>query len=345
MSNNQNYYVIGDNNCRFPGMTKEEILTAITQAVENHEITDIDTGFVTTIIEQNTNKSVKFWIGTTAQFNALAQTSNDVFYIITDYDGEQDLSVKIDEMNERVGTAETNIVNLENEFNNVLGYNNAGFHNSFYRGKNLGNQVTAEQYTAIDNGTFDDMYIGDYWTIVGVIYRIAAFDYFYGIGTSTNKCTKHHVVIVPDNVYGGISNGGTNDYYYSSTLRTVGMANAKAFYTNQFGENHILKHYSMITLPTGSGKQFAQFDIELMSVGQIFGIPQSFSELKSQFPIFAINHNSIMSSGDYWVRDYNDNGNDTFSVIKDTGTYEKILVSTTQSFPVRVYFCIYGGQS
>lgn len=41
---------------------------------------------------------------------------------------------------------------------------NAGFHNSIYRGKNLGTSVTSAQWAAIKAGTFDDMFIGDYWT-------------------------------------------------------------------------------------------------------------------------------------------------------------------------------------
>ena len=41
--------------------------------------------------------------------------------------------------------------------------NNAGFHNSIYRGKNLGAYVTDEQWDAIKAGTFDDLFIGDYW--------------------------------------------------------------------------------------------------------------------------------------------------------------------------------------
>ena len=42
--------------------------------------------------------------------------------------------------------------------------NNAGFHNSIYRGKNLGADVTDEQWDAIKAGTFDDLFIGDYWS-------------------------------------------------------------------------------------------------------------------------------------------------------------------------------------
>ena len=75
-------------------------------------------------------------------------------------------------------------------------FNNAGAHNAIYRGKNLGTAVTTAQYNAIKAGTFDDLYIGDYWVINGVNWRIAAFDYYYRCGDT--DLTTHHAVIVPD---------------------------------------------------------------------------------------------------------------------------------------------------
>ena len=53
----------------------------------------------------------------------------------------------------------------------------AGAHNAGYRGKDLGSAVTDAQWAAIKDGTFQDLYIGDFWTIGDVTYRIAAFDY------------------------------------------------------------------------------------------------------------------------------------------------------------------------
>src|SRR5690554_4023945 len=76
------------------------------------------------------------------------------------------------------------------------GINNAGFHNSIYRGKYLGSTVTTEQYTAISSGTFTDLYIGDYWTINGINWRIAAFNYYRNTGDSL--IPGNHIVVVPD---------------------------------------------------------------------------------------------------------------------------------------------------
>lgn len=81
------------------------------------------------------------------------------------------------------------------QFKQGLFYNNAGAHNSIYRGKFLGTSVTAEQYDAIFNGTFKDLYIGDYWTINGVDWVICDFDYYFRCGST--EITKHHVIIMP----------------------------------------------------------------------------------------------------------------------------------------------------
>ena len=55
---------------------------------------------------------------------------------------------------------------------------NADARNSIYRGKYLGSSYTLAQQQAVSSGTFEDMYIGDYWTIGGVNYRIDAFNYY-----------------------------------------------------------------------------------------------------------------------------------------------------------------------
>lgn len=78
------YYVIGNNKCLYEGMTKEEILAAITQAVETHEITDVDTGFVTKLKEYNRNVQVTYWIGTQNEYDALQSIEPNRLYFISD---------------------------------------------------------------------------------------------------------------------------------------------------------------------------------------------------------------------------------------------------------------------
>lgn len=76
--------VRGNSDSLYEAMTKEQILAAIVEAVEGGIISDVNTGFVTTIKEQNNGVGLMFWVGTTAQYNALAEHENNVLYIKTD---------------------------------------------------------------------------------------------------------------------------------------------------------------------------------------------------------------------------------------------------------------------
>ena len=81
-----------------------------------------------------------------------------------------------------------------------LNFYNAGFHNSIFRGQNLGTSVTTQQQNEISAGTFDNLFIGDYWRINNINWRIAAFDYFLHKGNA--ECTTHHILLVPDSSLG-----------------------------------------------------------------------------------------------------------------------------------------------
>ena len=72
----------------------------------------------------------------------------------------------IESIEANVGGTKQDVPVRDAEAAHVFG--NAGSHNSIYRGKNLGSSVTQEQWNAIEAGTFDDLYIGDYWVIGGV---------------------------------------------------------------------------------------------------------------------------------------------------------------------------------
>lgn len=78
------FYVICDDDSKHEGMTKEQILAAITQAIETGSIGNCDTGFITKIKEQNCGGCITFWVGTQAQYNAIAEKANNCIYIITD---------------------------------------------------------------------------------------------------------------------------------------------------------------------------------------------------------------------------------------------------------------------
>lgn len=78
------YYCLCDLGCKFETMTKEQILVAIEQAVNEGKITNIDTGFVTKLKELNKGGYVTVWRGTTAEYNALTEKDENCIYIKTD---------------------------------------------------------------------------------------------------------------------------------------------------------------------------------------------------------------------------------------------------------------------
>ena len=126
-------------------------------------------------------------------------------------------------------------------------------HRMVFRGKNLGSVVTTEQLAAIQAGTFEGLWLGDYWVINGTTWRIADFDYWYGKGDS--KCTKHHVVIMPDNSLGRIQmndNGGTVGGYIGSKAYITNLATAKTAITSAFGDS-IITHRQYFTNAVTSG--------------------------------------------------------------------------------------------
>lgn len=123
---------------------------------------------------------------------------------------------------------------------------NAGYHNSIYRGKYLGTSITSDQWNEIKNGTFNDLYIGDYWTINGTDYVICHFDYYYNRGSS--PLTLHHIIVMPRSglVLDTYSPSGPNAKSYVINDKTFSAESTSRFRWNyQYdSSNDQLTHYS-----------------------------------------------------------------------------------------------------
>ena len=199
---------------------------------------------------------------------------------------------------------------------NVLA-DGAAAHNCIYRGKNLGTSVTAEQYVAISSGKFTDLYIGDYWVIKGVTYRIAAFDYYYNCGDT--NFTKHHVVIVPDtSLYKAQMNTSnvTTGGYTGSAMYKSNLAQAKTTIKAAFGSAHVLTKRELLTNAvngnTPSGWAWFDSDVELMNEVQAYGSVAwgahdgngyNVASGDGQFPLFMFDRTKLHNREDYWLRD------------------------------------------
>lgn len=191
----------------------------------------------------------------------------------------------------------------------------AGAHNSIYRGKNLGTTITDEQLANITNGTFRDLFIGDYWTIGGVKYIIADFDYMYNVGDTA--LTKHHIVVVPErNMYNHVMNNTntTEGGYVASKMYTEGLDNALVSFKNAFGESHVLTYKNILTaavgsnVPTNWAWQNRQIDLmdEAMVYGQVAWRKNGYDVgcQKSQLSLFKHRHDMIQIGRNwYWLRD------------------------------------------
>lgn len=204
-----------------------------------------------------------------------------------------------------------------------LGYfveSNAGAHNSIYRGKYLGASVTVAQYAEISAGTFADLYIGDYWTIGSVNYRIAAFNYFLRCGDT--DFNTNHITLVPDApLYNAVMNptNVTTGAYIGSQMRTANLASAISTIGTAFS-GHVKTHRQLLANATASGKASgsAWYDasIELMNEVMAYGC-SAWGEStmnngfqtgisKSQLPLFAHRPDMISNRNTFWLRDVAD---------------------------------------
>lgn len=241
-------------------------------------------------------------------------------------------------------------------------FNNAGAHNAIYRGKSLGSTVTTAQYAAIKAGTFDDLYIGDYWTIGGVNYRIAAFDYYLNSGDT--NCTTHHVVIVPDACLynaqmhntssGGWESGAANTTaggYVGSDMYKSNLEQAKTTIKSAFS-GHVLKHRIYLTNAVANGRAsdgaWCDSEVDLMCEQMVYGsgifspvsdgsnVPANYRVEKSQLPLFQHEPSRICNRAAWWLRDVITASD--FAGVLSYGYADSF--SASNSLGVRPAFCI-----
>lgn len=136
--------------------------------------------------------------------------------------------------------------------------NNAAAHNGIFRGKNLTNVYTIDQIVAkIANGTFEDLYIGDYFDITistsfttSEVVRcvLAGFDTYWNNGDTPFR--NHHAVIVPKNCFTATAKMNTGNTtvggFVGSNMWTTILPVYKDALQSALG-NHILEHKTLLT--------------------------------------------------------------------------------------------------
>ena len=148
-------------------------------------------------------------------------------------------------------TYNKNLVDGINEKREIrVGYYGGPAHNSVYRGKWLGTAPTEAQLDAIENGSFDDLYIGDFWsnssdpTSNEIRWRIAGFNYFHNVGLH-NEVLRNHAVIIPDTTLVQSAPSRSSNFYitqmgykyngirgYSGSYGYIGGSGSSAYINN-----------------------------------------------------------------------------------------------------------------
>lgn len=208
-----------------------------------------------------------------------------------------------------------------------------------FRGKNLGTALTAVQKAAIKDGSFKGMFLGDYWSIGGRIWRIVDMDYWYNCGDTA--FTSHHLVIMPDEALYNAQMNTTNvttGGYVGSEMYKSNLANAKTIVNAAF-QGSVLTHREYLCNAVANGRPSggAWFDssIELPNESMMYGhphfsptsdgstVPAIYTISKTQLALFMVCPRFIINrSYNQWLRDVvssaycayvNLNGNTNFS--------------------------------
>ena len=194
-----------------------------------------------------------------------------------------------------------------------------------YRGANLGSgstfatASTAAQRAAIASGTFEGLFIGDYWTVNNVLYRIADFNYWKRSGDG--DFNTNHIVLVPDASFGNDkmndSNITTGAYVgskmYSDSSSVLNAARSKI--AADFG-GYLATHKEYLENAVSDGAQTAgawyNSTVELMNELMVYGHHvycrksngvYLYTIDKAQLAMFKLNPALVNLRYSYWLRD------------------------------------------
>lgn len=246
---------------------------------------------------------------------------------------------------------------IENDFKN------AGAHNAIYRGKDITNLFydgTLSQQIA--EGTFDDIFVGDY--IIGKEsgrkYLVA--DINYRLHTGDTECTTNHVLMIPERTMGNAqmnANNVTTGAYIESAMYKTNLTAFKNIIKNDFESSHILKHRNLlanaVTNGYESGGSWYDSEIELMNECMVYGsnifhnvmcganVPYNYEIDKQQLSLFRLKPSLSVARNDngdrywYWLRNVVSSSN--FAIVYGYGYASCDLASFSSG--VRPAFLIY----
>ena len=234
-----------------------------------------------------------------------------------------------------------------------------------YRGKDITEYYNdGSLYEMISNGTFDDIYVGDYIIANGVTWLIADIDNYLNSGDT--PLTKHHATIIPANSLMTAPMNATNTteggYANSKMVKETlaSLVTNEGIIGKTFG-NHILEYRNCLSTKInpnainqggdkwkGASNGWAWYTrkIDLMSEANVYGTTVWSSSGydmgidSRQYAIFQLNPELINSYENikfmYWLKDISSSGR--FTTVNSSGISGYSLASTMNS--VRPRFLI-----
>lgn len=237
--------------------------------------------------------------------------------------------------NTNSGLSSNNVQNAINELNTDLAINLSGQgHNGIYRGKNLGTINSVSELDTflsdhnVSNGTFTDLYLGDYFTLNDGVYNKEWM--IAGFNTHTNKgeniiITSNHIAIIPRTVLfddrmnvTNTTEGGYKSSYMHSTVMPTITTNMNNVLGNHMLTRDVLISNAINTSVSCSGYgawtgassdwEWVSTKCELMSEVEVYGsvvLSSSWYDIGDacmKLPVFNfINHVQFGHSG-FWLR-------------------------------------------
>ena len=205
-------------------------------------------------------------------------------------------------------------------------------HNNVFRGQNLG-ALNATHIANIQNGSFHDMFIGDYFSINGSNYVIAGINYKHLHGD--NAPLGNNLLLMPDR-FSKLEDGtlmrsdGKTTHYMNDTDTTAGgFANTKLYNTYMpsiqkrleadFG-SHLLSFREVVSTHVDSSGAPDQGEWRDVKVGipnevMVYGSTQNGNNKNGswynigddnvQLPLFRLNFDELTNHRDavFWLRD------------------------------------------
>ena len=215
--------------------------------------------------------------------------------------------------------------------------NNAGAHNSIYRGADITSRHADGSLSAqVRAGNFDDIFIGDYITAtttangstVTTKWRVADIDYYLNTGDNADIDGNHHLVLVPDNcMFNAYMNSTdtTSGGYQGSAMWKTYIPMCVTAIRNAFGTSHVLSWRTALSNVVNTDKLSMAGDgwagaasmnwdtgwvtatADLMSEAQLYGtgvFSSSYADYwtkKTQFSLFRLNRQAINIRAGYWL--------------------------------------------